>query len=481
MAKLADAPDLGSGAERRGGSSPSTRTIHMNYRYMEIMEIKELKSEGLKREYHLTIPASEIEGVVGERLQDLAKTVEVPGFRKGRVPLDMVRKKYGDRVNAEAMTEAAQKGIDKILAEKNLRTAMEPELKDVDYKIGTDLKCKVEFEIIPDVKEIDYSKLKLERISASPSDEKIEEHLKDAALHFGKLTDVKKKRKIQEGDFAVINFKTHLEDGEELKSFSATDFPIEIGKSMLPGGLDEKLIGQEPGETLEVKFTFPTNFNKDLAGKNATYHVEITGIKHKEALPVDDELAKKVGHASLAEFKENVKSRLQKNYDEDGELILKRQILDQLEEKLSFDLPETLVQAEYDSIWNQLIRELKQAGHEHPKKAEEEKLKKQYRQISERRVKLGLYLAEVGRTHNIKVSEEELKHALFLEAQRYPGQQDKVIEYYRSNPNALANLRAPIFENHVIKHILRQTDVKEKKVKPAELEKMVMQITEGDE
>ncbi|MFQ5773233.1 MAG: trigger factor [Kiloniellaceae bacterium] len=434
------------------------------------MQVTETHTEGLKREYKVLISAEDIDEKMAGRLQELGTRVSVPGFRPGKVPLNILKRRFGKSVMGEVLERAVNDSSSQAINERGLRPATPPKIEITSFDEGKDLEYTMALEILPEIEPMDFSGLELERLAIAVEESAVEETLSDLAKAHKRTKPLDQPRKAQLGDVLVLDF-TGTVDGEEFPGMSAEDHHLELGSNSFVQGFEDQLVGAEIGDTREVKLTFPETYVNDrLAGRDAVFTVKIKNILEPAPVPIDDELAATLGETDLAALKERVRERLAGEYRDVARGRLKRQLLDKLAEAHDFPVPEGMVDAEFDTIWRQ-IEEDRREGRLDPEDAakSEDELKQEYRTIAERRVRLGLLISEVGRRNGIEVSQDELNRAVLREAQRHPGHERTVFELYQRAPEAMANLRAPIFEDKVVDFIVDLAKVTERNVTPAEL------------
>ncbi|MBK8157710.1 MAG: trigger factor [Rhodospirillaceae bacterium] len=432
------------------------------------MQITETLNQGLKREYKIAVPAAQLREKVDGKLVELSHKLKIPGFRPGKVPMSLLKQRYEQSVMGEVLEESVQQSSQQLMTERNLRPAGQPKIELVgEFKDGTDLEFSMAMEVIPEVTPMDFTTVSLERVGVEVPDSEVEDSLKRIAKRQRASEPVADDVAAANGDIAVIDFVGSI-DGVEFEGGKADGHYLELGSGTFIPGFEEQLVGAKKGDKKTVKVTFPAEYgNAELAGKEASFAVTVQEVRRLKDVPVDDELAKSLGLTDLAELKKQARERIEKEYGAVARARVKRKLLDILADNHNFNLPETLVEAEFGAIWQQIEADLK-AGRldEEDKGKSEDELKKEYREIAERRVKLGLLLSEVGRQNNIQVPNEELSRALIQEAQRYPGQQQQVIEYYQRSPEALNQLRAPLYEEKVVDYILERAKVSERKISP---------------
>jgi trigger factor len=437
------------------------------------MQVTQVAAEGLRREFKVTVPASEIESRVQSRLTRLAKTVRLPGFRPGKAPLPLLKKQYGRSILGEVLEEAVDEGSKKTIGDNQLRPALRPKIEVTSFDEGKDLEFEMRLEVLPEVPQVDLGSIELTRLVAKPQPEKIDEAIESFAKSRQKFEAPGEPRPAQEGDQLVVDFEGRI-GGEPFEGGSAKDFPLRLGaKGMIPG-FEEQLVGAMPGETREVKVTFPEDYARaEVAGKEAAFAVTVKEVKAAVPFTVDDGWAKELGfEGGLAELRETFEKRFDDEYQGLSRAKLKRALLDRLAEAYPFNVPQGMVDLEFEAIWKQVQEEMKRSGStfEQAGKGEEE-LKAEYRAIAERRVRLGLILSDIGTKNDVKVEGEELQQAVVREAMRYPGQERKVFDFFKSNHAALEQLRAPLFEDKVCDFIFSRVRVEERPVPLEELMK----------
>jgi trigger factor len=434
------------------------------------MQVTEVSSDGLKRDFKVVIEAKEINEKVENRLRELSARVKIPGFRPGKAPIKLLKQRYGPSVLGEVLERAVTDSSAQALNERGLRPAVQPKIEIDSFEDGKDLEYSMAIELLPEIEPMDFSKLALEKVKVAVPDEEV-----DAALQ--RLADSRKEsrpletpRPAQSGDVLVIDFKGTVH-GEALPGMAGEDHHLELGSNSFIAGFEDQLIGAEVGEQRTVNVTFPEGYgNEKLSGQPAVFECTIKEIREPVPAELNDELAQSMGAENVADLREKVRERLAQDYEGLARMRMKREILDQLAEGHDFAVPESMIDLEFDAIWQQVQHD-REHGRIDPddEGKDEDEVKAEYRDIAERRVRLGLLLSEVGRLNQIDVAQDEVNRALLQEAQRHPGQEQQVVEFYRNNPEALAQLRAPIFEDKVIDFIIDLADVKEREVTPDQL------------
>ncbi len=432
------------------------------------MQVIETLSDGLKREFKVVISASDIKAKVDDRLSELGRTIRMPGFRPGKVPMPVLKKRYGSAVLGEILERAVSDASNQAMTERGLRPALQPKVDITSFAEGADLEYTLAVELLPEVKPMNFAELELERLKVAADEAEIAKALERMAGDYRETKKVEG-RPAQKGDVLVIDFVGSVA-GKEFPGGSAKDHRLELGSNAFVAGFEDQLIGQAIGETAEVKITFPKEYvNDQLAGKDGTFVVTIKEILEPEPINVDEGLSKKMGFDDLDTLKKAVRDQMEREYSRLARQRLKRALLDRLAETHDFPVPAGMVDIEFETIWKNLEAQRKQGDDPSLAGKSEDDLKREFRAIAERRVRLGLLLSEVGRLNNIQVTQEEVNRAMIEEARRFPGQERQVIEYFRKNPNATGQLRAPLFEDKVIDFILEMAKVADRPVSVEEL------------
>ncbi|HEX3863413.1 MAG TPA: trigger factor [Stellaceae bacterium] len=521
------------------------------------MNVTETSAEGLKRQFTIVVPASEVDDAVTRRLGEIGRSIRIPGFRPGKVPLPLLRKRYGPAVRGEVLESTVNDSSAEAIREHNLRPAMQPQVEIVSAAEGADFEYKISLEVLPDMPEPDFSGLNLEKVVAEIPEDDIDKAVDRIAEAQRKSEPVERPAEI--GDIIVADVVGHA-GGVEIPGSRGEGRQIELGAEGLLPGFTEQLTGANVGDERKVTVTFPDDYgNPDMAGKEGVFDITVKEVRARLPATLDDDLAQAVGLETLDELRSEIRQRMQRDYDGLTRSRLKRMLLDKLAERYDFEVPPGMVEMEFQSIWGQyesekarrqeMAQEAAAAGdaaseaidgsavvapeetalegaadatsahtahshedahHEHPHHGhlhaeaaseapidgsavvapeetalegasdteaatvseddeDDEKMKVEFHQLAERRVRLGLLLAEIGRNNNISVGQEELNQALTQEARRHPGYERQVIDYYRQNPDALNNLRAPLFEEKVVDFIVELAKPEERKVAPQEL------------
>jgi trigger factor len=442
------------------------------------MQVTETLSDGLRREFRVVIPASELDSKVGERLDELKGRVRVNGFRPGKVPAAHLRKMYGRSAMAEAI-EAAMRDVNaKIVADNNFRLALQPKVtlpedeKAVEAVIEgkSDLNYTVAMEILAPIDVIDFKTVALTRLTSDATDEEVEEGLKRIAEQNRPYAAKGEGAKAEKDDRVTISFVGSI-DGVPFEGGSADDVAVLIGSNTFIPGFEDQLIGIGAGENRTINVTFPENYPAaQLAGKAAAFDVTAKSIEAPAEVKIDDEFAKSLGLESLDKLKDAVRERIQREHDSVSKQRVKRALFDVLDERHKFPLPPALVEQEYENLWNTVTSEMKQTGRSfEDENTTEEKEREEYRKIADRRVRLGLLLDEIARKSEITVTEDEVRRAIMEHVRQYPGREKELLEMFRTNPEAIASIRAPLIENKVTDYILALAKVTDKKVPREEL------------
>lgn len=442
------------------------------------MQVTETQSEGLRREFRVVVPAGELEGRVVERLGEMKDRVRINGFRPGKVPVAHLKRLYGKAAMAEVIEAALRDVNAKIVSDRGFRLAMEPKITlpeeeaAIDSVIAgkSDLAYTVAMEILPPIKLADFKLLKLEKLTADVTDSEVEEGIKRIAEQNKPFADKGEGAKAETGDRITISFTGKI-DGQAFEGGSGQDIVVPIGSGTFIPGFEEQLVGMGTGEQRIVNVTFPANYMSEaLAGKAAEFDVTATRIEAPGETAIDDVFAKSLGVDSLAALKEAVKSRIVSEHATVTRQKLKRSLLDQLDQHHKFEVSPALLEQEFENLWKTVLAELEREKKTFAdENTTEEAAKAEYRSIADRRVRLGLVLAEIGEKNNIKVSDEELSRAVADRVRQFPGQEQQLWEFFQKNPSAVENVRAPIFEDKVVDFLLELADVSEKKVSRDEL------------
>ena len=437
------------------------------------MQVTETLSEGLKRSYAVTVPAAEIESRTKSKLDEIGRSLRLPGFRPGKVPANLIRRRYGKSVMAEILQDAVNNAAERVVEDGNLRPAGQPRISLANDPVlegpASDLEIKVDLELLPDITMPDLSTISLVRLRAEPSDLAIGRALESIATQNRELETIEEDRPAALGDVLVVDFTGSI-DGETFEGGAGQDAPVELGGAGFIPGFAEQLEGMRAGESRTIEVTFPPEYQAaHLAGKAASFAIEAKALK-KPAQLDEESLATRIGFDNFAALRDAVRGQMQNEYDQLSRLRIKRELLDALAERAEFEAPAGLLEVEFASIWQRVQAEREKGQEDDEDRGkDEETLRAEYRAIADRRVRLGLLLSEIGRARGIEVSPAELSAALRQEASRYPGQEQQVVDFFRKNQGAIEQLRGPIFEDKVVDYILGVAQVEEKTVPPEEL------------
>ncbi|MGY6694570.1 MAG: trigger factor [Roseinatronobacter sp.] len=437
------------------------------------MQVTETLNEGLKRGYTITVTADELAAKVDEKLVEAQPEIEMKGFRKGKVPMALLKKQFGSRLLGEAMQDAVDGAMSKHFEDSGDRPALQPEVKMASegWKEGDDVVVNLNYEALPKIDAPDFSDVTLEKLVVKADDAAVQEALENLAKNAQNFDE--KDGAAENSDQVTMDFEGKI-DGEIFEGGAAEDFPLVLGSGQFIPGFEEQLIGVKAGDEKAVTVNFPDDYGaKHLAGKEAVFDCKIKAVKAPGEAKIDDDLAKQFGAESLDALKAQITERLEAEYAQASRAVLKRGLLDALDAKVDFDLPPSLVEAESKQIahqlWHDAQEDVDQNDHNHAEietTAESDKL-------AVRRVKLGLLLAEIGQKAEIEVSDQEMTQAVIAQARQYPGQERAFFEFVQKNPQMQQQLRAPIFEDKVVDHILEQTTVTEKEISKDDLQKEI--------
>jgi trigger factor len=451
------------------------------------MQVSETTNAGLKRGFQVTIPAADLAAKADAKLKDMAGKAQIKGFRPGKVPVGHLKRMYGKSVMAEVVQETVDAQSRAVFADRNLKPAYQPEVKlpEAEGEVNAviegkgDLSFSVEGEVIPTFELQSAEGLTLTKHVVEASDAHINEAVDRLASQY--KTWETKDGASATGDRVTISFEGKV-DGVAFDGGKGEDIPLEIGSNQFIPGFEDQLIGKKTGDDVVVKVTFPESYGvATLAGKAAEFATKVTGVEGPKAATIDDEFAKKMGFEDLAKLRDMVKSGLVREFDRMTAMKMKRDVLDVLDKQYAFELPQKLVDAEFNGIWNALQNEMKRANKSFAdEETTEEKAREEYTAIAARRVRLGLVLGTMGEKEGIQVNEQELQQALIGRVRQFPGQEKQVYDYYRNNPSALIELRGPIFEQKVVDHIVAKATVADKTISKEDLQKMVEEDM-GDE
>ena len=434
------------------------------------MNVTEIKSEGLKKEFKVSVPASDFNKKIDEKINEISKKTKLPGFRPGKAPKEMLKQKYRASVMGEVLDELVRTSTDEVIKSKKLNPAMMPDVKITSFEDGKDVEFEISMEVLPEIKFGDFSKIELDKLTAEVPAEEVEKALKYLAESRKETVKVEEDRASKEGDTTVIDFVGSI-DGVEFQGGKGNNYPLVLGSGSFIPGFESQLVGKKAGEKVDVNVKFPENYHaKDLAGKDAVFAVEIKEIRVAKDIEINDEFAKSLGEESLDKLKSVIADRIKGDYDVASRMKLKRQLLDNLDKEYSFEVPQSLVDAEYKGIVAQYEQAKKYNQLDESEKAKsEEDLLAEYKDIAVRRVKLGLLLSEIGKDAKLTITPDDINKAIMNEAKKYPGQEKAVFDYYIKNKQAIESMKAPVFEEKIVDHIIGLAKVNDKVVSVEEL------------
>ena len=436
------------------------------------MQIVETSSEGLKRAYTVKIPAKEIAARIDAEVKKVAPQVRMPGFRPGKVPPNLIKKMHGAALHSDAFNASVRESIDTLIREKKLRPALQPKVDlDEGYAEGKDAELKVELEVLPEIEAPSVEGLKLERLTVAVADEQVDEALQRLASNQKSYADAPKTRKADDGDQLIIDFVGRIE-GHEFEGGKAEGAPLVLGSGQFIPGFEEQLKGLKTGDTRTIKVTFPADYPAaDLKGKDAEFDVTVQQVKVAAETRVDEDFAKSLGLESLDKLKELLRAQLEQETAGLTRTQMKRQLLDKLAAEHDFEVPPTMVEAEFEQIWQQLQAEIAKEDDPAAGMAEIEAEKDDYKRIAERRVRLGLLLSEIGQANGVEVTSQEMGMLIQQAAQQYrPEDRERFVDYVRQDAMAQAQLRAPLYEDKVVDFLFGKAEITERQVTREELE-----------
>ena len=451
------------------------------------MQVVQNAAEGLKREFTITVPADEIATKVTEKLASLRQQVNMKGFRPGKVPVNLLKKMYGQAVMGEVLEETVNASSQQALQDGELRPATQPKIEVQKFEEGSELEYTMAVEVMPEFDPMDFGKLELERLTAEVEETRVDEAIGNIAEQQKTFEPISGNRKSKKGDALLIDFVGKV-DGEAFEGGTATDFQLELGSGRFIPGFEDQLIGAKAGEKPNVEVTFPEDYQaKELAGKAAVFEVEVKEVREAKAVEINDDFAKQMGLDDLDALKNAVRGQLEQELTGMTRMRLKRSLLDALADNHDVEVPPGMVDSEFQQIVGQLRAQQGDAGQDLDRDHDQEKVdateeeKSEYMPIAERRVRLGLLLAEVGRRNSIDVNADEVNRAIMEQARRFPGQERQVMEFYTKTPEAMAQIRAPLFEDKVVDYILEMAKLTDRTVSAEELARDPDDETESSE
>ncbi len=440
------------------------------------MQVTETLNEGLKREIKVVVPAGDMEGRLVERLNDAKSKVQIKGFRPGKVPLSHLRKIYGKSLMAEVVNDILSNSTREVLAERGEKAAMQPEVamtedeKEAEKILEgkADFEFSISYQIIPAIDLKDASSLSITRPVVEISDEEVEEQVAQVAESARSYET--KKGKAADGDRVTLDYLGKV-DGEPFEGGADNDANLVIGSNRFIPGFEEQLVGVKAGDEKTIKVTFPVDYPaENLAGKDAEFDITVKEVASPGKLEINDELAKQLGLESADRLRQVVREQIESQYGQVTRQKVKRELLGKLDEAYKFEAPSNLVEAEFENIWRQVLKDLEEAGHSfEDEDTTEDDARAEYQRLAERRVRLGLVLSEIGEKANVQITEEELQRAIYEQVRKYPGQEQAIYDYLRSTPDAIQSIRAPLFEEKVVDHLMTEAKVTDKTVTKEEL------------
>lgn len=434
------------------------------------MDVVETNTEGLLRDFKITIAANDIQQRVDARLTEVGRDVSIPGFRPGKAPLKILKQRYGGNVMGEVLEATVQESSQEVLSERGLRPAGQPKIEVVSFDEGKDLVYDISVEILPDIETVDLATLELDRVKVTPTDDEINDAIDRIAQQNRETKAIEEVRPTAKGDVVIIDFVGKIDD-VPFEGGQGTGIRLELGADQFIPGFEDQLVGVDAGKPLEVKVAFPDDYNvEELAGKDAVFDCTVQEIHGAVEVVVDDAFAENLGLENLAALKDAISDQLGQEYGRLTRERTKRDLLDKLADGHDFDVPPRMAEDEFNQIWSQVekAKEEDQLDDEDKGKSDDE-LRPQYQEIANRRVRLGLLLSHIGEQNGLTVTQEEVNRAIMEQARQMPGQEQQVIEFYRDNPQASASLQAPIFEDKVVDFIIEMAKVTERELTPEEL------------
>ena len=424
------------------------------------MQLTQTNAEGLSHEYQIVVPVAEVSSRISDRLKELQRTMRINGFRPGKVPISILRQRYVKSVMGEVLESVVGETSQQALKDEGLRPALQPQIEVKLFEEDKDLEYVMQVEVLPNIESPELKKLKFTRMNVDTTDDEVESAVKRLAERNRAFSEVKRKRKSKIGEVLVIDFNGAV-DGKSLENARGEDFNLSLGANNFLPGFDEKLIGAKSGEHQTVNISLPASYpDQSVQGKEAVFEVHVKKHLEPKEIKIDDELAKTLGLEDLSALKEATRGELERGYNAQSRARLKRDVLDTFAETHDFEVPNGMVEREFEGIWLQIEQDMKQAGINWNDEAQtEEEARAEYRGIAVRRVRLAVLLSEIGRVNNITVPQDELNQAVMEQARRHPGKEQEVFDYFKSAPEAISGLHAPIFEDKVIDFIIEMSDI----------------------
>ena len=433
------------------------------------MNITERKNDALYAEFAITVPAEQIQSEINRRLAEAGKKLKLPGFRPGKAPKAIVEQRYGESARAEAVEKAIEQAAQKALKDNNIKPATQPKVDVTKFDNDNVLEFTLMVEKMPQITPADFKSMSLEKLVTPVADDQIDEALQKIAGNYKTTKPLASPRPAQMGDFVRLDFDGSV-DGKKLPGMSANGFDLELGANMFVDTFEEQLVGAKPGDKKTIKVKFPDDYrHPDLKGQNAEFEVTVHEILEAANPEMNDELAQKAGIKSMDELKSVIRTQMENEHNNLSRAKLKRALLDELDKANQFDVPKSMSEAEYNQIWQYHLQDVKARNLDTAEAEADEASKKEFQEIADRRVRLGLLLSHIGEENKITVTNQELHQAVMREAYNYPGQEQKVVKFYQKNPQAIGSLRAPLYEEKVVDFILSQIKLNEKEVTKEEL------------
>ena len=450
------------------------------------MKIEEVSSKGLSQELKVVIPASDVEKRVDAQIQEIKASIKMPGFRPGKVPTSLLKKQYGQSVMGQVLEECVKETSLEVFDKKGIKPAMQPEIEVVHFAEGDDFTYSIKVEVLPEIKIPDVSKLKLERLVAKVDPKDVDKAVQELAEQQKRFKKAAKATKAKLGDAVLIDF-AGTRDGVPFEGGTGEDFELELGSNMFIPGFEEQLVGVKADDERTVDVKFPDEYHApELAGMAVEFKVLVKEVRQPEKVKADDQLAKDLGVEDLKALKKALEERIAQESEGVTKSILKRQLLDELSKLAKFDVPAGMVKLEFAQIWERIKMDAIQEGQAKPEDFEgmegpaDKAEYKEYHDIAERRVRLGLLLSEIGQAEDVQIAQDELNRRIMQEAQKYPGQEKEVFEYFKKDQNAMAQLRAPIYEEKVCDLIISKAQVKDKTATRKQLEDAISKLDEDE-
>ncbi len=441
------------------------------------MQVTKKKEDNLKREYHVVVPAGDIQNSINAKLTQLSKTARLPGFRPGKAPMDLIKKNYGTSVMGEVLEQVVETSSQEALKKEKVRPALKPRIEIVSFEEGKDLEYKMALEVYPTVPKVDYAKIKLEKFKTEASSKEVNEALKRIADQFKDYVPLKDARAAKTGDTVRIDFRGLL-NGVAFEGGTAKDVRLTLGSGTFLKDFEEGVVGMKSGEEKNINVGFPKDYHKeDLAGQKTVFEIKVHEILEAKEPALDDAFAKKLGVDSLEKIKEQVSKQLGHEYDQAGRTLLKRQLFDSLDGAYKFDVPQQMVDMEIHAIAHQLGFQHGEHDHNNPTVSKEEE---KYRPLAERRVRLGILLSEIGGMEKVQVTPQDISQAVNVQARQFPGQEQRVFEFYQKNPQALAEFHGPILEEKVVDFLIEKATLTETKLSADDLQKKLDELEKAE-